>query len=318
MLPILDVLNYGGFITMDWRIKVAVQLFLSVIPWGWKVNYELQRHLGGLRNIAIYNEVQRRLELIEEIEKHVGSFQGKRILEVGTGWVPVIPVLLYLIGAEEIYTFDVLRHLRYDMLNLTIDRIPDSFDYVSERLGIPLKNLEQRYRAIAPKHREFEHILRSCGIAYVAPGDASATALPDDYLDIYLSRAVLEHIPRDVLANLTREAKRTLKSGGVMAHLIDLSDEYTSFDKSISELNFLKYSDRYWTILAKNKITYKNRMRECEFIEVFKNEGFEILSVKSKTASLDILHKVKVAECFSHIPKEELVKTRSLIVCRRG
>ena len=65
-------------------------------------------------------------------------------------------------------------------------------------------------------------------------------------MDYHISTTVFEHIPRADIARILKEAKRILKKGGVAIHFIDLSDHFQHQDKSITRINFLRYSDEEW------------------------------------------------------------------------
>jgi len=59
-------------------------------------------------------------------------------------------------------------------------------------------------------------------------------------------------------------------------HFIDLSDHFKHQDKSITSINFLRYSDEEWDKIAGNEFVYCNRLRASDYLVLFKEAGFDI------------------------------------------
>lgn len=110
---------------------------------------------------------------------------------------------------------------------------------------------------------------------YLAPHYISSE---DDPVDCSCSNEVLEHIPADQLVMLLRALRAVTK--GITTHSIDYSDHYARSDKSVSRLNFLRYSDKEWRPFNSGK-QYVNRLRHSDYIRLFREAGFEILEESS-------------------------------------
>ena len=106
-------------------------------------------------------------------------------MEIGTGWVPVVPVLLHLKGYE-VHSYDKSRHVTDETLRATVSGVADRLEDVSALLKV----------ADAKKK------LDSFTWTYHAPGDAASTGLGKAKL-IY-SYNVLEHIPEAALVNIIK------------------------------------------------------------------------------------------------------------------
>src|SRR5439155_13415093 len=124
--------------------------------------------------------------------------------------------------------------------------------------------------------RERGELAERFGINYRAPGDARQTGLPARSLDCVTSSNTLEHIPRDDIRAILRECHRCLRDDGVMSFLIDYQDHYSYFDKKISGLNFLQYSDRTW-MLYNPSLHYQNRLRHKDYLALFAETGWEVI-----------------------------------------
>ena len=103
-----------------------------------------------------------------------------------------------------------------------------------------------------------------------------------------------------------------------MSHIVDHSDHYSHFDCSISPVNFLKFREHMWGLLCSD-LSYCNRLRECDYITMLLEEGFEIVRVESYTdpRALSAVTCMSLAPEFQEMSPQELAVTRSHIVARK-
>jgi hypothetical protein len=156
------------------------------------------------------------------------------------------------------------------------------------------------------------------GIRYLAPCDARSTGLPSGSIDFASSTDTCEHIPRGDLAAIFVESRRLLRPGGSFSCRIDLQDHYSYFDPSLSRYNFLRFSDRAWS-LANSPIHFQNRLRSSEYIELVRNAGFEV--VRERTSGPNEngraeLAELPLAERFRGMPVDDLGVTILSFVAR--
>ena len=121
-----------------------------------------------------------------------------------------------------------------------------------------------------------EKFLSEANIQYLAPVDAADIGLPDASVDYHISTTVFEHIPGEDIERILKEAKRILKKDGVAIHFIDLSDHFQHQDKSITGINFLRYSEKEWERIAGNEFAYCNRLRVSDYLALFEETGFDV------------------------------------------
>lgn len=260
---------------MHWKLKVATQFLLAKIPGGETVNHRLQWLNGNYSNEALRNRIHERLPLYRQIEEHV-SLRGARVVEVGTGWELLDPLIMFAFGTAEIHTYDHLPHLRF--------RVPRII--VSELAKTSPPGCDPERLAALQRAANLEELLATAHIHYVAPGDARRTRLPDKSVDLFFSYATLEHIRPPALAGIIAESKRVLKSSGISFHVIDPGDHYASY--GVSKVNFLRYSDRAWDFWIQNKISYHNRLRAKDFLAMFEQQGAHLLEIDSHTDQADV------------------------------
>lgn len=98
---------------------------------------------------------------------------------------------------------------------------------------------------------------------------ADDTGLADGSIDLVVSNSVLEHVPDPV--GTMRELARITKPGGFAIHGVDVTDHRWYANPSISRIEFL-------TEESDSPIVHQcNRLRLCEFEDIFKAQGFQVL-----------------------------------------
>ena len=55
-----------------------------------------------------------------------------------------------------------------------------------------------------------------------------------------------------------------------------MSDHFQHQDKSITSINFLRYSEKEWDKIAGNQFAYCNRLRVSDYFALFKEVGFDV------------------------------------------
>lgn len=275
---------------MKWWVKSAVQSTLSQMPYGEALNHRLQIWNGFYRRFhwSVENNVRHLCNLGMAVKKLGGRIEGRTAIEVGTGWTPTLPVGLRLLGAE-IHTYDHLRHLRVANLKKVTELYPEFLPRISESLGIEQGLLQERLAQFRRAEKvSLNDWLREIGIHYHAPGDAADTGISASSVDLYFSIAVLEHVSKVNVERVVREAHRVLKRGGLSYHHIGLHDHLAETDSAATKINFLRFNDFTWRILGQNRIQFHNRLRQSEFLKIFKEAGFEILLCESEVDEMSL------------------------------
>jgi SAM-dependent methyltransferase len=293
-----------------WQSKVAIQFVLAHVPGGESLNNALQRWNGSFSETAICGRV---MGLARFLSEHL-DVAGKSVVEIGTGWDAINALMLYMFGARVVYSYDHVRHLRFDLAMNVVRQIRNSVHKIAEVSGIELSAIRQRIAALEGSSNLLQ-LLASARIEYIAPGDAAWTGLPDSSIDVVYSYAVLEHVSQDVIASITREAKRILVPGGIAFHNIGEHDHYVSFDSSISKVNFLRYPEWAWKFFVQNKISYHNRLREPHFLQIFTAHGARVEKKESFTDPSDIeaVKRMRLDSRFAGLTAEELAVTRTIV-----
>ncbi len=296
-----------------WRVKAAVQHLVAYLPYKYQCYGLVQTYLTGTLKIN-RGVVEKKLRVAR---RHWNDFQTSNpapelppaILEIGTGWIPVIPLGLYLAGAGTIHTFDIAPLLKWKRVKLAIEWLLKLADEgkLHEILGRVSESRLEALRKLAalPGSAPCSEVLRDLGIITLV-GKESLTRLPNAGIDLIVSHEVLEYVPREDLPGLFGHFDRLASSRCVMSHYIDLRDEYSYFDRAISPLNFLRFSEQEWKRKA-NPLFPTNRLRLPEYEQLFAAHGFVIEHVESRSAPPDALAGFELNEQFRHLSEADLL-----------
>lgn len=299
-----------------WKHKVAIQCILAHIPYGEHLNHALQRVSGSWGAQQAKSRLVPRARSITSVSEHI-KLEGATVVEVGPGWDLIGSILLHLLGAKTIYAYDHVPHARLSLVGYLLQGARLGLRELSELTGVGQDLLEKRVGALEGAST-LEELMERAGIIYCAPADACRTGLGKQSVDLFFSYAVLEHVPPQIVDDLTREARRVLRSDGVLFHVISMGDHYNQADSRLSSVNFLKYPEWLWNLLVQNRISYHNRMRECEFLGIFSRHEGQILRQRSSVDSkaLKALQTMRVCRRFANMTPEQLAVERTEIAMR--
>jgi hypothetical protein len=306
----------------SWVIKTFLQNVIGRLPKSYWWNRLFQKYIAR-SYYPSRQTVEDKLFLCRQHLNNYLEFSPKpqtefKALELGTGPWPIVPLGLYLCGASDIWTYDIVPIVRSDNLRRTLEII-DEFGRKGllnqiletvwpERLR-RLEELLGRSEAEAPAQ-----LLEELNI-HVHTGDARSTKLPQNSVDLLFSTVVLELIEAGILNELFAEFKRAASPDAIMSHYVGLGDQFAGFDKSITPYNFLKYSDRQWRFLN-NPIIPQNRLPIADYRRIFQQTGWEIIKERNTTGSPDDLNQIRLAPEFTKYPREELLILFSWLVAR--
>jgi SAM-dependent methyltransferase len=306
---------------VNWRYKALLQAGFSICPAGHEINYWFRRHVSKTipaapETIALdYAFAEGHLAAFRQ-HGHV-SVEDALFFEFGAGWDLTIPLSFYALGAERQIVTDLRPLLKQDLVAGTI-RALRSMRPAKPPLRLP------RELAESGDQSQLRGILqRSYGIDYRAPFDARQTGFADGSVDYITATKVLSFIPVMVLQGILRECHRILRPGGMISFLLDYRDNNSYFDPNISCYNFLRYSDRAWETLYNFGLNYQNRLRHCDYKDLFKDAAFAILQDQPGydgpiERARHILESIPLAERFKAYAIDDLAPVRGVFLLRKA
>ena len=263
---------------MRWQLKAFAQGALSRLPYGRRLHHRLQE-VTGSAEVEIGIEYGWKAELFRRVREQGLEIEGRSFLDVGTGWRPVLPLLLHLLGADRIVTVDINPWLTPRSLRATIEAVDSIADRFSADFAVPeaeVKESLKRLLALSDAHPDdLDVVLAAARIEYRCPADAGATQLPSDSFDYVITSNVLEHVPKGEIERIATESLRLLKPGGVAIHHVNPGDHF-SLDSRVTTANFLKFSPRSWRVISSG-LAYHNRIRCVEYPRLLRACGYEIV-----------------------------------------
>jgi hypothetical protein len=302
-----------------WLIKSGVHRIISWLPATHFWNRLLQQYFSRSMELTA-EQFKTRLDHCRRhfqtwLETGSGKPNKVRVLELGTGWFPTVPVGLYLCGAEEIWTFDIAPLLRGERTKQMLERFEEF-----NRSGELQKRLPDLDPERLAKLREFSmtwdgrspaELLKKMNIHYCVR-DAQQTGLGSGTVDLFISTAVLEYIPREVVKSILKEFKRVGSRNAVQSHYINLRDHYSYFDFTITPFNNLKFTERQWRCLN-SPIAWQSRLRISDYRALFAETGHQIIREENTRGDPEELRKVRLAPEFQHYSFEDLLVVFSWI-----
>lgn len=303
---------------MNWQWKARIQNAVAALPMSNSIYYAMQRTTGSLRpgrhNPMMW--LRAAADMVEWARQAGQEITGKRFLEMGTGRRLNIPTALWLCGAGSIVTVDLYRYLSGKLVAETIDFLRRHQEEVFNAFGAEAEahGFKERFNQLISHRGNLTSLLKLMNIEYGSPVDATKLPYPDHSFDFHISYTVLQHIPGDIILKLLEEARRVLTPGGLLIHFVDLSDMFSHDDHSITEINFLQFSEEEWGKLAGNQFMYHNRLRAHEYMELFRRAGVRVLEQK-QTVNEAALHALKTGSLkldgrFRDVPPEQLAVGR--------
>lgn len=303
-----------------WMLKAAAQGTLSLLPGSHSWNYLLQKYVSRSINL---DEAGLRLKL-QYARRHLENcFRFPRektvrlnVLELGTGWYPVIPIAFYLCGASRIWTVDKQSLLRLTNLRRTLELFTNLTRHEDLSALLPWLQRDRIGALVSagddPKLISCSAVLAKLNIE-VLVGDARHTALPHGSIDFFLSNSVLQEIPEEIISEIFIEFRNLASSDGAMSHYVNMVEPYAEFDPSITAYHFLQYSDTTWKFLN-NDLHSHNRLRLPDYRRIHESSGFRILQEDNEKGSGPELDKVRLARKFQQYSRDELLILRSWIL----
>ena len=247
------------------------------------------------------------LEQIAALRQAGVPLAGAEVLEFGSGWLPLIPLLFHLAGARRLVLTDVERLMDEQTIARAKRILIGQMHRIAEVVG------GQREQLMARLDEAFQP-------EYHVPWNARAH--PAASVDLILSRATFEHVPVSALRFFLEEFHRILRPGGVMCHVVDNSDHWQHKDRNLSRVSFLRYEDEdwRWRLAQSNLQAFQNRLRHSDYLQLFLDAGFliERTTGEPDVACLQDLQEMRLARKFASRSPRDLAILTSLFVVRKA
>lgn len=303
-----------------WVIKAVIQKTISFLPRSEQLNYFFQKNITKgvlLTDDHFELKVQHARDHIDFITKYVKHPKGLTTIELGSGWYPIIPMILYLCDiSDKVISVDIRNWMTRERKLRSVQKL------IHWQLHGKLKDYslnlnEDKWKRLLDLWNESskytdDQINEVIGLQQII-ADARKLDIKDRSVDFICSNNTLEHINEDDLVAIFSEFKRVLKPTGFMSHFIDCSDHFAHFDQKISIYNFLRYSKKKWKFID-NRIQPQNRMRFVDYKRMYSGLDIPITEESIRKGNVDDLRKIKIHKEFSNYTEEDLAISHGYIV----
>ena len=223
---------------------------------------------------------------------------------MGTGHAHWDSLFLRNIANIDVTLYDVWDNRSFKRFQSYVQQLtePD----VRERLGLDDGDSLSLIRRVA-NASDFEEAYDMLGFRYVEDREGKLNALGDNLYDFIFSRDVGEHLFKDDIPDIITNSYARLRPGGWAFHQVVLEDHIRVYIKKTHPKEYLQFDREVHQRWISNNIQYTNLLQIPEWVELFKQAGFDIASVK-RAQSCD-LGSMNIHPSWSSVPKEDLACT---------
>jgi SAM-dependent methyltransferase len=212
------------------------------------------------------------------------AIHGAEVLELGPGKTAELLTSFVLAGAERGRGLDVSLDLPGHGFSPT--RLRATAAMLERRGGGFLAAVGSSPDVV---RRRLDEVLAAERVPLeVRHYDGHSVPLPDDSIDLIVSRSVLEHVARSSVQPLVAELRRVLREGGSMVHVIDMRDHMhlvpdpsaggpSSAGVRGDWLEALTYPTWLYDAMFSRSEAWINRLRIDSWLALFKTAGFQIV-----------------------------------------
>lgn len=237
---------------------------------------------------------------------------GLHCYEFGAGWDLIGPISMWALGIDRQTVVDMNPNVALDLVNDTIHRFATDADRLDGVLGSRLRRPDESPIA------GVDDLAARFGITYLAPQDARAMPLADASVDFVVNTFTLEHISPADIAAILRETRRVMAPEAIISSKIDMQDHYHYVQSTLSVYNYLRYPEWRWRWLNP-PLHSQNRLRHSQYVELFEQAGFEIVSddpARATSEDLAELRGIAIAPEFARFSVTDLGTKHTHLVAR--
>lgn len=303
-----------------WILKAIVQKTISYLPARQRINHFFQKHVTKGVNLDDEHFGYK----IQHASDHLRFFaqnknykkESSTVLELGTGWYPVIPIALFLSGYDKVVSVDLSSWLTKKGQLTAIAKFEEWRK--DGRLQVYLKNIdEERWTELMDIRTHHEKLSREdinekIRLVPIVE-NLIETSLQNSTFEFICSNNTFEHVYADVLKKILLKFKELIMPGGTMSHFIDMSDHFAHFDKSITIYNFLKYSKAQWSRMD-NDIQPQNRLRWIDYKKMYASLDIPISSEEFRPGDMEQLSSILVHEEYKSYSQEALAISHGYLI----
>lgn len=295
---------------MGWRLKSFQFKLFSALPGGTRLYKFAQDHFTKSTHSSLARVDQKiivGLDFWDWLKKQhlCDQLVNGRLLDIGSGWHPTIPVLWHSFGNSDQTLADICP-------NMNAWQVADTVRHFREIVGNPkwshssdLKRLPETPPASLP---DAASALRPMGIRYEAPYGDYLQKHPNHF-DMVICTQVLQHIPKAVHLQLFKELFHCMKPGALFHATVHFVGQFQSPGLRQGQYEHLTASPETWDGWINSSLMGFNRLKGTDYRETLEQSGFRIREfrlVEPTAEDLAELRRTKVHPSFGRYSEQEL------------
>jgi len=300
---------------MKWFAKAMTFQILSRVPGGTRVHHALQELTGSTEQTDGRMEVKVRqtLRYWRWLENNTppGWLPNASHLDLGTGWLPSVPVTMFALGAKRQYLVDVRRHLQPRAVTQTITQLRA----VAPRVGVKFPRMPK----VPWDDLAVEAMLEPLGMTYAAPYHELAQRIAGT-VGYVTATYMLLHLDRSTLLSVLKTVHRLLAPGGYFLGLTHLRQLFDGLDSRSSPFFALRYPDWFWETIINSRMMSYNRLKAPDYTQALQEAGFKVVLMEVEPGDPEDfarLAQARVHAQFSRYTLDDLAARHLFIVARK-
>ena len=301
---------------MKWLVKSMAFQALSRLPGGQAIYHASQRRLTGSTQQTegrLQGKIEQTLTYWKWLEAHSpkGFLQEASHLDLGSGWLPSVPVTFYALGTPRQFLVDITPHMEPEAVVQTAEM----FRQVAPRMPVKFARLP----AVPARGQSLAATLEPFGMTYAAPYDELARKI-ENTVGFATGTHMLLHLNRGTLLEVFRTVHRLLRPGGYFLAQQHLRQLFDGLNSRTSPFFSLRYSDSTWERFINSPMMSYNRLKARDYREVLESAGFEIAHMEvepGRPEDFALLERARIHPMFKDYTREELAARHLFFVARK-
>ncbi len=290
--------------------------FLSRLPGGQSLYHAAQRTVTGSGRQTegrLTGKIEQTIRYWEWLAANVPAACSKEAshLDLGSGWLPSVPMAFHALGISRQYLVDISPHLRPEAVVDTAEM----FRSVAPRTGIKFSRLP-----VAPRRgQSLEATLEPLGMTYAAPYDELAGRI-EGTVSFATATHMLLHLDRTTMLSFCKTVHKLLKPGGYFLAQLHMRQLFGGLNSGTSPFYSLRYSEWFWENIINSPMMSYNRLRAPDYREILEQAGFEVAHFEVEPGQPEdfaLLDRARIHPMFTRYTREELAARGLFFTARK-
>jgi SAM-dependent methyltransferase len=301
---------------MNWFVKCMAFQVLGRVPGGQTLYHAGQRRLTGSTRQTDSRLLGKIGQTVRYWNWLAANLPAERLaaaahLELGSGWLPSVPMTFHALGIPRQYLVDIAPHMEPEAVIETAE----IFRAVAPQAGVKFARLP----VVPARGQSLTATLEPLGMVYAAPYDELARKIAGQ-VDFITATQMLYHLDLKTLKMVLGIVHRLLKPGGHFLAQQHLRQPIDGLDSPGSPFYALRYSEWFWEKVVKSPMVWYNRLKPADYRRELEGAGFALAHFDVEPGSpvdFALLDKARIHPMFARYSREELAARELFFAARK-